>query len=870
MSNSEDPLYNHSQNAELESATHTENIKETEKTSETDENDPLFIDEKEQKSGVASGLTNGLKITIGMRVAFSFAVVLFLTFVVGIVSTQGLSNFAKGDSQSEKFDEVSETMRFARLLEERFRRTGSPQVAEEMNTVLEDLNSRIQALAELDIDEETRRLVNEAQGFLEGYVNAFERTETLVLKNQATEEQLRTTSEKLKTNAQDVQDNQKSEFEATQAKNNRIQADLNAAIEGFAQTNELAYWSKHLQWALSQGVLTLDNDRKQELMSVIENTLGDIKSIIDKLSAQYWVTENEELVTEINNCVTAFENQFTLFRQNISVYDATSRAIMQSKLLLDELNEDVSALAESQKAQYTKLLDQSQETQKDLVKRRANAEAAGNILLLISEARLLQEELKTLPAADLEDWPGIQRLNEIVKQLGIISKVLTFQIDDETSKNNVADINALSPDLGAGLQNVFNVRTELYEATQLMAQATEDIVRVVTTLEDQTADFMTRVKDNSLIIIISGATISIIIGAILAFIIGRGIAVPVKTLTEVMRNLAKGNLEIDIPYENRRDELADMARALNIFKENAIKNDVLEEQAEMQQVQEEKRQKLIQLTNEFGEQGGAIISAISSAASELEATSQNMKTAAEQSGKQTSGAAEIATQVDTNLSTVASATEELISTGRNITQQVNGSAQKVKSITGMVESSTKSAEELNRLSNDIGKIVETISDIAEQTNLLALNATIEAARAGAAGKGFAVVADEVKKLASETGEKTEEISKQVSHIQEAADNVTQSIKQILEGVTSIEEATASVASAVEEQSVSTGEIGKNIEYTSKEMKNMTQSIETVSNANKEADSSAVTVLSAAEELSRQCSEMQKAMNEFLDSIKAIS
>jgi methyl-accepting chemotaxis protein len=120
---------------------------------------------------------------------------------------------------------------------------------------------------------------------------------------------------------------------------------------------------------------------------------------------------------------------------------------------------------------------------------------------------------------------------------------------------------------------------------------------------------------------------------------------------------------------------------------------------------------------------------------------------------------------------------------------------------------------MNRLgqsSLEIGNIVKSITDIAEQTNLLALNATIEAARAGELGKGFAVVANEVKDLAKESAKATEDITNKIRAIQDDTKNAIEVIKEIINNAAKINEVTTSIASAVEEQSVTANEVNRNI------------------------------------------------------------
>jgi len=167
-------------------------------------------------------------------------------------------------------------------------------------------------------------------------------------------------------------------------------------------------------------------------------------------------------------------------------------------------------------------------------------------------------------------------------------------------------------------------------------------------------------------------------------------------------------------------------------------------------------------------------------------------------------------EASNNLTSVASATEEMTATVGNIAD----SSDKARTVTlSAVSETERVAETMRQLSSaaiEIGKVTQTITSVAAQTNLLALNATIEAARAGAAGKGFAVVATEIKTLAQETAAASDDIKARVVAIQSSTSGAMKDMQGIQNTIAKVSEIVAAIAMAIEQQSTATKEIAQNI------------------------------------------------------------
>lgn len=368
---------------------------------------------------------------------------------------------------------------------------------------------------------------------------------------------------------------------------------------------------------------------------------------------------------------------------------------------------------------------------------------------------------------------------------------------------------------------------------------------------------------------VSILVLSLLLSAISFWITLRRIVGPLSQMTHDMGRLADGDKTVEIQGLSRKDEIGDMAKAVQVFKENAIAMDKMRtEQEEMKlRAEAEKKKAMMNLADNFESSVKNVVHIVSSAATEMQATAQTLSSTAEQTSQRACTVAAASEEATTNVQTVAAASEELSASISEIEKLVTRAAQTAAQAKQEGEKVDTVVQNLAQSTIKIGEVVELINSIASQTNLLALNATIEAARAGEAGKGFAVVASEVKALANQTAKATEEITAQIDAIQTETRTAVESIRGITSTVGEISGISSAITTAVQQQAEATQEIARNVQQAAQGTTQVSQDIVSVTEAANDTGAAATQMLGAATELSTQSNVLRQEVDRFVETVR---
>jgi methyl-accepting chemotaxis protein len=604
--------------------------------------------------------------------------------------------------------------------------------------------------------------------------------------------------------------------------------------------------------AIRRAILRYNFDHDEASYAEAEKRLTDTSEFLDLAIKETRSEERRAIYKEVQKDVAELK------LKRVALGDAVKQLVAGTDLLFtdgDKMAADVQKFVEAaQKAEFSHL---------------ANVLESKVLLVRVANWRLLAtRDPKGVATFKTNAGKAEQQISELEKNslpqdlaallMPVKAGVAKYSQAFEKASTNLLlgdelYYKAVTPLTKSAVDKIENLRSSIEMAFGNTTNETNDRISSTITMQE----------------VVAGAVL--LIGLLIAFFIARGIIGPLSGLTSAMKELAGGNFGAVLPGLDRKDEVGDMAQAVETFKVKAAEKARDEAEAKVKQdlvAAKQRKADMIKLADDFENAVGEIVDTVSSASTELEASASTLTSTAERAQGLTTMVAAASEEASTNVQSVASATEEMSSSVNEISRQVQDSARMAGEAVDQARKTNDRVSELSKAAARIGDVVELINTIAGQTNLLALNATIEAARAGEAGRGFAVVASEVKALAEQTAKATGEIGQQISGIQAATQESVNAIKEISGTIEKLSEISSTIAAAVEEQGAATQEISRNVQQAAQGTQQVSAHITDVQRGASETGSASSQVLSAAKSLSGDSNRLKLEVGKFLDTVRA--
>ncbi|MEH6700545.1 methyl-accepting chemotaxis protein [Parasphingorhabdus sp.] len=352
-----------------------------------------------------------------------------------------------------------------------------------------------------------------------------------------------------------------------------------------------------------------------------------------------------------------------------------------------------------------------------------------------------------------------------------------------------------------------------------------------------------------------------------------------QQLVPMLWDVIEGKMDMDIPFLERKDEMGEMARSIEVFRRASVQLQKVrtereesfgrekENEAKQSRLRDEQTKKIREMADKFESTISDVVSSVASASAQLQTTATSMASTAEQSSTQTGNVARAMEDASKGVTAAAAASDEFAMSIGEISRQASSSAELARKAADAAGEADTTMTALSDSAQQVGQIVELIQSIAHRTNLLALNASIEAARGGEAGRGFAVVASEVKELASQTSKATQDVANQIGNMQESTHASVDALRAIGSQIQKLETTAVSIAAAVDQQAVAGQDLARSIDATAQGTEEVSNNIAQVRETSRATGNSATQVLGSATDLEKQAAKLNLHVEEFLGYVR---
>ncbi len=833
-------------------------------------------------------------IKISIKLGLGFAILAILILVVGGIGFNGLRTVSDSAETYSSAQSVSASVDRAAALANRYAWSLDPELPDR---VLEQTSAARSYLQEVSDDLGTE--MSDQQQNASNAVDALERAFLNFQSVQESQAEILSDLEERVTHIISTV-NRIVGVQMFQLANARIaaenaEADREASLAIVELANTLQVTAQ--QAATASTVYRFEGS--EESAETVTSAVRDIFLGALNLKRAVAETDLEEKANQIAAMAQQYRNAFQeLLDATAALNDtSTSGSLLQQNTLrnqreeiadamfdvLDEFQASVAEVWERQRQAADEAIVNSVEARAELARRLEIEKSANKIALEALNVVITQIEMTDiLEPGEFET--NLADMETLSRSIAGKADALADLVSDSATAEILSNISASMPEFMESYASAVDSGRAGLEAVQSMLLAVADVEAATEVLGDAVRERSASAYTSSIFIVVVCVLIALALAVGLALVTYLRIAMPINSLTECMNALAKGDLSVEVPSSERGDEIGEMAKTVNTFKENELEKAQLEEEsralskqaederarAEQERVRavEEKRRATEDLANRFEESVVSVLATVGEATKQMRAAAGSLQISAGETSNTSEQALEASESASMNVKAVAAASEELSANVQEVTNQISTCVQIANEARNNAIETNSAINELATSADRIGDVVRLISEIAEQTNLLALNATIEAARAGEAGKGFAVVANEVKTLASQTGKATEDISELVQLIQGSTKDAVQRIERIAKTTGDVNEVITTVAGAMEQQGAATQEIARNAEGAAEGTSKIVLSVDSAREQAATTGQLSNELLRDVESLEQGADELSGAVNAFLETVRA--